>query len=69
MERLHFNGNGTAHGGVLSSLLDNAVGLAIQSVSGAKAATTQMIHVDFIPQSPRNSSAVTGKCCIRPAAR
>ncbi|GGE15459.1 esterase [Marinithermofilum abyssi] len=42
LENFHLNGNATAHGGVLSTLMDNAMGLAVRSVSGWKTATTQM---------------------------
>ena len=30
-EEIHFNGNGTSHGGVYTSLIDNAMGLSVSS--------------------------------------
>ncbi len=41
-EEIHFNGNGTLHGGVYTSLIDNAMGLSVSSLVGLRTATTQM---------------------------
>lgn len=41
-EEMHFNGNGTLHGGVYTSLIDNAMGLSVSSLVGLRTATTQM---------------------------
>jgi len=41
-EDIHFNGNGTLHGGVYTSLIDNATGLAVSSLVGLRTATIQM---------------------------
>ncbi len=42
IEDIHLNGNGTLHGGVYSSLIDNAMGLSVSSLVGLRTATTQM---------------------------
>ena len=39
MESIHLNGNGTLHGGVYASLLDNAMGLAVAALVGLRTAT------------------------------
>jgi uncharacterized protein (TIGR00369 family) len=36
---IHLNGNGTLHGGVYASLLDNAMGLAVAALVGLRTAT------------------------------
>jgi len=41
------NGNGTLHGGVYASLIDNAMGLSVSSLVGLRTATTQM-NVHFL---------------------
>jgi uncharacterized protein (TIGR00369 family) len=38
----HLNGNGTLHGGVYASLIDNAMGISVLSKVGLRAATIQM---------------------------
>jgi uncharacterized protein (TIGR00369 family) len=47
VEELHLNGNGTLHGGVYTSLIDNAMGLSVSSLVGLRTATTQM-NVHFL---------------------
>lgn len=47
VEEVHFNGNGTLHGGVYTSLIDNAMGLSVSSLVGLRTATTQM-NVHFL---------------------
>jgi uncharacterized protein (TIGR00369 family) len=47
VEDIHLNGNGTLHGGVYSSLIDNAMGLSVSSLVGLRTATTQM-NVHFL---------------------
>ncbi len=42
VEDIHFNGNGSLHGGVYTSLIDNATGLAVSSLVGLRTATIQM---------------------------
>jgi uncharacterized protein (TIGR00369 family) len=42
VEDIHFNGNGTLHGGVYTSLIDNAMGLSVSSLVGLRTATIQM---------------------------
>ena len=42
VEEIHFNGSGTLHGGVYTSLIDNAMGLSVSSLVGLRTATTQM---------------------------
>ncbi len=44
---IHLNGNGTLHGGVYASLMDNAMGLSVSSLVGLRTATTQM-NVHFL---------------------
>jgi uncharacterized protein (TIGR00369 family) len=52
VEDIHFNGSGTLHGGVYTSLIDNTMGLCVSSLVGVRVATTQM-NVHFL-------GAVTG---------
>jgi uncharacterized protein (TIGR00369 family) len=42
VEDIHCNGNGTLHGGVYTSLIDNATGLSVSSLVGLRTATIQM---------------------------
>ena len=45
VEPFHLNGNGTLHGGVYASLIDNAMGFAVAALARVRIATTQMnIH-------------------------
>ena len=39
MENIHRNGNGTLHGGVYASLIDNAMGLSVAALVGLRTAT------------------------------
>lgn len=43
----HQNGNGTLHGGVHASLIDNAMGIAVLSLVGTRTATVEM-NVHFL---------------------
>ena len=47
VEDIHLNGNGSLHGGVYTSLIDNAMGLSVSSLVGLRTATTQM-NVHFL---------------------
>ncbi len=47
VEDIHCNGNGSLHGGVYTSLLDNGMGLSLASLVGLRVATTQM-NVHFL---------------------
>ncbi len=47
VEEIHGNGNGTLHGGVYTSLIDNAMGISVSSLVGVRVATTQM-NVHFL---------------------
>jgi len=47
VEDLHLNGNGTLHGGVYATLIDNTMALAIISIARARIATTEM-NVHFL---------------------
>lgn len=47
IEPFHLNSNQTVHGGVLATLLDNAMGLASRSMGETSQATTQM-NVHFL---------------------
>lgn len=49
IEDFHLNGNGTLHGGVFATLIDNAMGLAVARQVGVRIATTQM-NVHFLGQ-------------------
>ncbi|HZC19718.1 MAG TPA: PaaI family thioesterase [Rubrobacteraceae bacterium] len=42
VEDIHFNGSGSLHGGVYTSLIDNATGLSVSSLVGLRTATIQM---------------------------
>ena len=42
VEDIHLNGNGTLHGGVYASLLDNAMGLAVAALVGLRTATINL---------------------------
>jgi uncharacterized protein (TIGR00369 family) len=42
VEDIHCNGNGSLHGGVYTSLIDNATGLSVSSLVGLRTATIQM---------------------------
>ena len=39
VEDIHLNGNGTLHGGVYASLIDNAMGLSVAALVGLRTAT------------------------------
>jgi len=39
VEDIHLNGNGTLHGGVYTSLIDNAMGLSVAALLGLRIAT------------------------------
>ena len=39
VEDVHLNGNGTLHGGVYASLIDNAMGLSVAALVGLRTAT------------------------------
>jgi uncharacterized protein (TIGR00369 family) len=47
VEDIHLNGAGTLHGGVYSSLIDNAMGLSVLALVGVRTATIQM-NVHFL---------------------
>ena len=47
VEDIHLNGNGTLHGGVYASLLDNAMGLSVAALVGVRTATIEM-NVHFL---------------------
>ena len=42
MESIHLNGNGTLHGGVYASLLDNAMGFSVAALVGLRTATIDL---------------------------
>ena len=39
VDSIHLNGNGTLHGGVYASLIDNAMGLSVAALVGLRTAT------------------------------
>ncbi len=47
VEDFHLNGNGTLHGGVYASLIDNVMGISVLSAVGVRTATIQM-NVHFL---------------------
>lgn len=47
IEEKHLNGNGTLHGGVYATLIDNAMGLSVSTLVGLRTATVQM-NVHFV---------------------
>jgi uncharacterized protein (TIGR00369 family) len=47
IEPFHLNGNGTLHGGVYATLIDNAMGFAVAALARVRIATTQM-NVHFL---------------------
>ena len=47
VEEYHLNGNGTLHGGVYATLIDNAMGISVAALVGVRTATTQM-NVHFL---------------------
>ena len=47
VEDYHLNGNGTLHGGVYASLIDNAMGMAVLALVGVRTATVEM-NVHFL---------------------
>src|SRR5215211_9448759 len=47
VEDVHLNGNGTLHGGVYASLMDNGMGLSVAALVGLRTATIEM-NVHFL---------------------
>lgn len=47
VEDIHLNGNGTLHGGVYASLIDNAMGLSVAALVGFRTATIAL-NVSFL---------------------
>jgi uncharacterized protein (TIGR00369 family) len=47
IEPFHLNGNGTLHGGMYATLIDNAMGFAVADLTKVRIATTQM-NVHFL---------------------
>ena len=56
VEDYHFNGNGTLHGGVHASLIDNAMGISVLALVGVRIATVEM-NVHFL--GPVSSGRIT----------
>jgi uncharacterized protein (TIGR00369 family) len=56
IEPFHLNGNGTLHGGVYATLIDNAMGFAVAALAKVRIATTQM-NVHFL--GPISSGRIT----------
>lgn len=48
IDRPHCNARGMAHGGLISALADNAMGLACVLASGNPGAVTAQLSVDFV---------------------
>jgi acyl-coenzyme A thioesterase PaaI-like protein len=71
---IHLNGNGTLHGGVYASLIDNAMGLSVAALVGLRTATIGL-DVHFLgavrervgsPAPPRSSTAHVASPPSRP---
>ena len=60
----HLNGNGTLHGGVYASLIDNAMGLAVAALAQVRIATTQM-NVHFLAAVKAGRLTCTGEVVHR----
>ena len=60
----HLNGNGTLHGGVYASLIDNAMGLAVAALAQVRIATTQM-NVHFLAAVKEGRLTCTGEVVHR----
>jgi len=56
VEPFHLNGNGTLHGGVYASLIDNAMGFAVAALARVRIATTQM-NIHFL--APISTGRIT----------
>jgi len=56
IEPFHLNGNGTLHGGMYATLIDNAMGFAVADLTRVRIATTQM-NVHFL--APISSGRIT----------
>lgn len=56
IEPFHLNGNGTLHGGMYATLIDNAMGFAVAALARVRIATTQM-NVHFL--APISSGRIT----------
>ncbi len=56
IEPFHLNGNGTLHGGMYATLIDNAMGFAVADLAQVRIATTQM-NVHFL--GPVSSGRIT----------
>ena len=56
IEPFHLNGNGTLHGGMYATLIDNAMGFAVADLTKVRIATTQM-NVHFL--APVSSGRIT----------
>lgn len=56
IEPFHLNGNGTLHGGMYATLIDNAMGFAVADLTKVRIATTQM-NVHFL--APISSGRIT----------
>lgn len=64
VEAFHLNGNGTLHGGVYASLIDNAMGLATAALAQVRIATTQM-NVHFLAAVKAGRITCTGEIVHR----
>jgi uncharacterized protein (TIGR00369 family) len=58
-EDVHFNGNGTLHGGVYASLIDSAMGLAVMNVHflGAVGGGRVTCRADVVHRTRRTATA------------
>ena len=64
VQEFHLNGNGTLHGGVYASLIDNAMGLAVAALAQVRIATTQM-NVHFLAAVKEGQITCTGEVVHR----
>ncbi len=56
-EEIHFNGNGTLHGGVYTSLIDNAIGLSVASLVASVPRRHRWTYISWKPSGRGASRA------------
>ena len=67
VEEVHLNGNGTLHGGVYASLIDNAMGFSVAALVGLRTATIAL-DVHFLGAVREGPSAAPPRSSTAPAA-
>ncbi len=59
LQEHHFNPGGIAHGGVIASLLDSAIGLALRTKIGAASHVTVQLDIHYLAAA--RGGVITGK--------